>query len=89
MISARQRPIFQCSHCLETFGFPVEIDHKGVIIVTCPFCGKTSKADLDPYRERQTGVYRRGEGKTVDLASGTFVFPATIPTEPADKKIDT
>lgn len=87
MHPAKQRPTFECAHCKETFGFPVELDHKGVIVVTCPFCGKSSKVDLDPYRKRSTGLYREEAGKTVET-SGAFVFPDTIPTESYDTGVD-
>lgn len=86
-MTSKLRPTFQCGHCKETFGYPVGLDHKGVILVTCPFCGKTSKADLDPYRKRTTGVYREEAGKTVET-SGVFVFPSIIPTEPSEKGVD-
>ncbi len=88
MTSARQRPIFQCAHCQETFGYPVDLDHKGVIVVTCPFCGKRSKVDLDPYRQHSTGVYRGDDTKMMESANNAFDFPTVISTTLTEKKVD-
>ena len=67
-MSTRQRPTFKCANpdCAETYGYPVNAAHKGIIIVTCPHCGQRSKADLDPFRPSTVSVYRDDAGKAVE-----------------------
>ncbi|MFK7891893.1 MAG: hypothetical protein AB8B63_13840 [Granulosicoccus sp.] len=88
-MSTKQRPTFRCSNteCAETFGYPVNSAHTGIIIVTCPHCDSRSKVNLDPFRRSSVSVLRNDENETVET-SGEFDFPAHILTESVNDDTD-
>ena len=76
----RDRFIFRCWQCKDTFDLTTEITAGQVLAFSCPFCGAELVFDPAPYQKPVTGASRGTEGgDRLEL-----VLPDILPTAPPD-----
>lgn len=82
----KKRLKFQCCYCGQEYSMTREIEGKPQLIVVCPFCEKEAVVDLDPYRKRDTTVFRGDKPKSTNDAEG-YDLPPVIPTSPPPQPV--
>jgi len=74
-----KRLTFTCWNCHRNFSLLIQEESAPQILKECPFCGKECFADLSPYEEDVTDVFRTTADKRQELGKA-WNFPAAIPT---------
>ncbi len=74
------RLVYQCWKCQETYSLLLQIEGKPKINLQCPFCHEEGIADLSPYQNDVTEVYRHTTGDGSQKVGTKTDFPDVIPT---------
>ncbi|GEM_PF-4259221 len=87
------RQDFDCAHCDEYFGFRIPDSllnsENAEIIVTCPFCGGRSLADLKPWADKSIEpLMGDGAPPAPEAIRSRYHFPERIPTTAVESSDD-
>jgi DNA-directed RNA polymerase subunit RPC12/RpoP len=75
-----QRLKFECWNCRRDFSLFLETAEKPDLISECPYCASEVLIELDPYRQKQTSLFKSLDDKQ-PAVSGSSEFPELIPTK--------
>ena len=77
---------FQCWNCKDVFSLLLDTDEKPDLISECPYCTEEVLIELEPYRNKETTLFRKDLQDNAKLLA-TDAFPEVVPTKNPDNDV--